>query len=112
MTARRKAPAPKLPGNFHAAAEALGLNIITYRPTAVMCDDGVSRWLPQDMIGADGASAILFRPAGFGNYRFDGWEPICHRMFGGRYETVESALAWMQRAQDIRAGKAENFLGR
>ncbi|USN14516.1 hypothetical protein DOMOVOI_00410 [Brevundimonas phage vB_BpoS-Domovoi] len=110
--ARRKAePAPKLPGNFHARADDLGLNTISYLNTAVTCEDGVSRWLPRDMIGRDGKSAILYRPAGYGNYSIDGWEPYHDFMFGGRYANVETALAWLQRAHDIKAGKAEDFRG-
>ena len=111
MSTRRKtaAAAPALPGDFQAQAHGLGLSIITYLNTAVMCADGVSRWLPQDMIGTDGATAIFYRPAGFGNYDFAGWEPHHKFMNGGRYRSIESALWWMQRAYDIKAGKAEDF---
>ncbi len=114
MSTRRKtaaAAAPVLPGDFQAQAHGLGLSIITYLNASVLCADGVSRWLPQDMVGTDGTTAIFYRPAGFGNYDFDGWEPHHKFMTGGRYRSIESALAWMQRAQDIKAGKAEDFRG-
>lgn len=111
MPRKKSEPAPRLPGNFHAAADELGLNTVTYLNVAVTCEDGVSRWLPRDLIGQDGKTLIVHRKAD-DHYDIDGWEPYHDRMFGGRYPNFESALAWVHRAMDIRAGKAENFLGR
>lgn len=78
----------------------------------VICSQNIvvnNVWVPRDMIGLDGRTAILWRVAGDGNYAIDGWEPWHDRMFGGRYKCLCSALGWVQRARDIRAGKREYF---
>ncbi len=111
MPRKKAAPVVRLPGNFHAWADELGLNVITWLNIAVMCEDGVSRWLPRDLIGSDGKTLIVYRSKTDGVYSIDGWEPHHAGMNGGRYESFESALNWLKRAQDIKAGRAENFLG-
>lgn len=112
MARRAAAPAaPILSGNFHARADACGLNTVSYLNTAIMCEDGTSRWLPRNMIGKEGDRAIFYEPAD-DTYDFAGWSPYHTGMFGGRRQNVESALAWMERAIDIRAGREKDFLGR
>lgn len=68
--------------------------------------------VPKDIIGQDGATAILWRSRNDPNYDFDGWEPWHDGMIGGRYKLLASALSWVQRARDVRAGKATDFRGR
>jgi hypothetical protein len=65
---------------------------------------------PLHMTGDDGKTFVLFSPADT-LYGFDGWVPHHDGMNGGRYRTIESALAWVHRARDVRAGKATDFLG-
>jgi hypothetical protein len=115
MAKRKPAPYVKPPiagpGNFHAEAAELGLATVTYLRLAANCDDGASRWIPEDLIGSDGQTLIRHRLAGHGNYDIDGWEPWHAGMFGGRYERFESALAWVRVARDVRAGRRDDFRG-
>jgi hypothetical protein len=67
--------------------------------------------VPKDLIGLDGTTAILWRSKNDPNYDFDGWEPWHDGMSGGRKRTLASALHWVQRARDVRAGKATDFRG-
>lgn len=111
MARRQTVEAPRKPGNFHARAAACGLNTICYLPQAVECEDGVLRALPRHMIGKEGDRAIIYETAD-DTYDFAGWSPSHTSMFGGRRQSVESALLWMERAIDVRAGREKDFLGR
>ena len=82
--------------------------VISYL-NATMIDGERVYWLPRDIIGTDGKTLIVYRKAD-DTCRIDGWEPWHDGMFGGRRENVESAFAWVQRAKDMRAGKAKDFL--
>ena len=117
MTARRKhvepaAPPPAFTGDDYNTMRAMDLTVMSYQDTATAPgDDGRSYWLPRDVAGAD-LALILWRAATDGNYRFNGWEPqLGPHHHGGRRKTLASALAWVQRARDVRDGKAKNFLG-
>lgn len=89
----------------------LGLRAVSYLHEAVACANGTTEWLPRDIIGADGKTLVVHRKAD-DVYTIDGWEPWHDGMFGGRYASIHNALAWVERAIDIRAGRASNFLGR
>ena len=67
--------------------------------------------VPKDIIGLDGNTAILWRSASESRYEFDGWDPWHDGMAGGHKKTLASALHWVQRARDIRAGTATDFRG-
>lgn len=105
---------PVLPAVFSSAdlerIGDLGLTVIAHQSKAVV-DGGRVLYAPRDLIGKDGKTAILFRFASDGEYNIDGWEPWHDGMVGGRRECLSSALAWVERARDIRAGKASDFLG-
>lgn len=89
------------------------LTVIAYLREAVPDPNGLgaSYWLPRDLIGNDGKTAIIYRLASDGEYSINGWEPWHAGMFGGRYENVANALAWVDRAIAVKAGKARDFLG-
>lgn len=114
MAKRKSKPATdSRPGNFLAATDALGLRAISYRRgpgTALECRDGQRRCLPRDLIGTDGKTLIVFREADH-DYSIAGYEPWHDGMFGGRRESIESALAWVQAAREVRAGTRASFLG-
>lgn len=94
--------------------DAMNLRIVTFLPKAVTVRlaDGSERreWLPRDIVGRDGMSLIVHRPAD-ANYNFDGWQPEHDGMFGGRSRDIHGALNWLQRAIDVRAGRASDFRG-
>lgn len=81
---------------------ALNLNPISF--TAQTTADGAD-WLPRDVLGVDGKSAIIHRgPDAL--YSFPGWEPYCDGSFGGRYQSFEGALAWMEWIRQEKQGRA------
>lgn len=94
--------------NLHERTEALGLRVVTYTNQATPPDeDGRRFWIPRDCVARDGAAGIFWRLCEGGRrdvpgatYDFDGWEPWADgehgTMHGGRYETFEAALAWME----------------
>ena len=108
---KRQPKPPALPASHLQRIEALGLRTIAYLDYAIECASGVKEWAPRDIIGADGKTAVLYREMDR-NYGFSGWEPWHDGMFGGRYRDIHSALAWIERAIDIRAGRETDFLGR
>lgn len=113
MARTKPAPPERKPANFQTTIQALGLSVVSYRSSAVECDDGERLWLPRDIVGKDGKTLIVFRCAGReSGYDVDGYHPWHDGMFGGCYPAIGAALAWVQRAQDIRAGKETDFLGR
>ncbi len=65
---------------------------------------------PRDLIALDGSCCILWRPADR-TYNFDRWEPEFSGWFGGPCRALESAFIWLDRARDIRDGKASDFRG-
>ena len=73
---------------------------------------GMGGWcVPRHVAGSDFA-LILWCEAGTGNYRDAGWEPqLGPHVHGGRRASLGSALAWLQRARDVRDGKAADFRG-
>ena len=109
---RRNAPepetSPRITTADHERMAAMNLRVMSYQTVA---EGGY--WLPRDIIGADGKTAILWRAAGEGPvaYAVDGWHPWHDGMFGGCCAHLASALAWVQRARDVRAGKASSFRG-
>ena len=113
---RRKLPPPTPPIPFRGAPEhdtidAMGLTVMRYRREASPPDaDGKTWWIPETVMGAD-LALIMWHAAGE-SYAIDGWEPqLGAHMHGGRYETLAIALAWLQRARDVRDGKRQNFRG-
>lgn len=110
MKRTKRKQAPRKPGNFQATASDLGLTTVCYLNVAVECEDGVSRWLPRDLIGDDGKSLIIYRSADR-EYNIDGWEPWHDGMFGGRRDSIESALHWIRVAKGVRAGTIADFRG-
>lgn len=108
---RKVASRPVLPASHLARIKDLNLNTVSYLNTAIKAiRDGEERqeWLPRDIIGPDGKTLIVYRSKD-SDYLIDGWETWYDGMFGGRFETILSALAWVERAQDIRAGRAKDF---
>jgi hypothetical protein len=91
-------------------AEAMGLNVIGHMNMTEDAGGGIRHWLPQDMVGRNGKTLIVFRPASqHSGYSIDGWFPSHDGMHGGCHESPHGALAWVQRAMDIRAGRAKDF---
>jgi hypothetical protein len=108
-------PTPAVTKTDHARLADLGLTVISYQNVATAPDEnGGTYWLPRDIIGRDGKTLIRWYEAGdSGNtYASHGWEPWHDGMFGGHYESLSSALAWVERARAIRAGTATDFRGR
>lgn len=91
-----------------ARISVMGLRTVSYRNVSQRYDDGSDEWLPQDIIGLN--TLIVYRISD-DRYSIAGWEPWHDGMFGGRYSDIHNALAWVQRALDIRAGRAIDFLG-
>lgn len=90
---------------------AMNLTVMSYQNRAIPVYDEQSHWLPQHLMGAD-LALVLWCPAGTGNYNIDGWQPqLGPFTHGGRYPCLASALAWVQRARDVRDGKHSDFRG-
>jgi hypothetical protein len=101
---------PPEPVNILAITDELGLRVVSYLNKHSDCG---KYWLPRDVVGLDGKTLIVWRPAGKDSgYAVDGWHPWHDGMHGGCNETYIGALSWVQRAKDIRAGKAKDFSGR
>ena len=112
---RNQTPAPPVP--FDGARDtdtmcAMGLTTMWYRKICTEPDtEGRRWWIPEIVAGAD-LALLVWRAADDGGYPVDGWEPhLGPHMHGGRRTTLASALAWLQRARDVRDGKARDFLG-
>lgn len=114
MARKPKIVAPSLPASHLIASDKLGLRVVCYLDKAVLVrlEDGEERneWLPRDLVGRDGNSLIVYREPDR-HYSIAGWEPWHDGQFGGRRESILSALAWIERAKDVRAGRADSFLG-
>lgn len=113
MLAAKKKPQPApclevMTEKTHDSINALALTVMSYLHKTVTLGENCY-WVPENLIGKDGKTAILFQPSTTGNYRFDGWEPWHDGMFGGRVESLDSALAWVKRAREVRAGTEEDF---
>lgn len=113
---RRKLPPPAPPIPFrgdpeHKTMTRMGLTTMRYRREASPPDaDGKTWWIPEIVMGAN-LALIIWRAAG-DSYAVDGWQPqLGANTYGGRYESLTNALAWLQRARDVRDGKAKDFLG-
>lgn len=65
-------------------------------------------WLPRDMVGADGKTLIVYQTAD-DRYSINGWQPWHDGMFGGRYTSPDTAMAWVRTAREIRAGSRSHF---
>lgn len=75
----------------HKRAEALNLRVTHYATVG-----GV--WQPMDAIATTGDRLIVYREAD-SHYGFAGWCPWAAEPFGshgGRYQTFEAALAWLE----------------
>lgn len=112
-TTRKRLPDPT-PFSHLIRIDQLGLHAVSYRDAAVRCalPNGEFRneWLPRDIIGKDGKSLIIWRPVD-DVYSIAGYEPWHDGMFGGRKLSIHSTLNWIERAIDVRAGRAKDFLG-
>lgn len=112
MARKAKVQLPKaLPENFLAIADSLNLRVVCYLHESVECSNGHTYWLPQDLIGHDGKTLIIYRRAHEGNYSVAGWEPWHDGMFGGRSTTIHGALHWVKTAYGVRAGTVQDFRG-
>ena len=116
MQAKRKTESVKPPSHLELIRE-MNLTAISHLDTyrdVVRSDGSIAHeWLPRDIIGADGKTLIVHRVEGDAHnaYNISGWDPSHDGMFGGMREDILSALVWLQRARDIRAGRAKDFLG-
>lgn len=103
-----------LPASHFERINQLELTIVSYLSLSrrVVGADSREReeWLPRDIVGRDGKTLIVYRRSD-SEYGIDGWEPWHDGMFGGRRADILSALAWVERARDVRAGRAKDFLG-
>jgi hypothetical protein len=99
---------PRVTQADYQRMDTIGIRIVWHQAVAE-----AGYWLPGDMIGTDGKTLIRWHPAGQGPvaYGVDGWHTWHDGMSGGCYTHVSSALAWVERARDIRAGLKETFLG-
>jgi hypothetical protein len=107
--------------NLLARVNRMGLRVITYtNATTEPNANGTRYWIPRDCIARDARAGIIHRASNGDRrdlpgpaYDFDGWEPWADgpfgAMFGGRYRTFDAALGWLQRAFDVRDGKADRF---
>lgn len=95
------------PPNILAMTSDLGLRVVSYQSKT---DESGKYWLPRDVVGQDGKTLIVYREADR-EYSIAGWCPWHDGMFGGRKSSYLNALAWVQRAMDVRSGKAKDFLG-
>ena len=99
-TSNRRKPkaviAPALPSSHLDAIDAAGFEVLSYGHNSqrVICSDGSERseWLPQDMINWE--KKLFVKWCTDDQYSFHGWQPQKGHQFGGRYDTVQSALAW------------------
>jgi hypothetical protein len=94
--------------------DTMGLEVMSYfNRTTGLDGEGRTYWIPEHIAGADGAF-ILWRYATDpkNNYKLDGWFPqIGPHIHGGFHSSITSALAWIQRARDVRDGKVKDFRG-
>jgi hypothetical protein len=100
---------PRATEEDYSLMDAMGLRVMCHQP------GNEAGWaLPRDIIGRDGKTVILWRPAGQGPvaYDVDGWHPWHDGMSGGCNTHLSNALAWVERAREVRAGTAEDFRGR
>ena len=90
----------------------MGLTVMSYLDASTLPGaDGRSYWYPR-ILAAPDLALIIWVPDDEGNYNFCGWEPqLGPHTFGGRRERLSSALAWVQRARDVRDGKVSDFRG-
>ncbi len=91
---RRKVVAPVAPAlpdyrADHAAADALGLTVMTYHNHAVG-----GMWVPRDLVGT--RTLVRWTAAADNAYGFDGWTVMDGRSTGGPYETLSGALGWIK----------------
>lgn len=98
------------PPNFYETITDLDLRVITHRRDTVVCSDGTPRYLPQDLVGNNGKTVVIYREVDR-QYAIAGWCPWHDGMFGGRYVTIGGALAWVRAAIEVRAGKRADFRG-
>lgn len=90
--------------------DALNLRTVSYTNLVRKGDEPGARdcWIPRDCVAHDGKAGIFWRLSEGDRrdvpgctYSFDGREPWadvrhCGTSFGGRYETFEGALAWLE----------------
>lgn len=109
MTRRAKPARPPAPPDYatlHARMGEMELTVMSYQNRV----EG-GWWIPKHIAGAD-LALILWYEAGTGNYSGAGWEPhLGAHVHGGRHDSLGNALAWVQRARDVRDGKAADFRG-
>lgn len=104
-----------LPNSHLEYLHNMNLTVVSYLNDSckVCCHDGSERneWLPRDIVAADGKSLLVHRAIGdtHNAYSIAGWDCWHDGMFGGMYASIHSALAWIETARDIRAGKRNTF---
>ncbi len=111
MRKPKVAAPPPLPASHLQRIKDLGLYVVSYRNESRLVVDG-SEWLPRDLIGKDGKTLIVWRPAGpDSGYDVAGYHPWHDGMFGGCYPEIHNALAWVECAIGVRNGTRKDFLG-
>ena len=104
------AASPKLPDSHLDRIRALNLTVVCYLNESRKVSDGSREWLPRDIVGKDGKTLIVWREADR-DYSIAGYNPWHGGMFGGRYAEIHNALAWVECAIDVRAGRRSDFRG-
>lgn len=101
----------ELSPDFQIVIDEMELTVTCYLDEAIEVTGGRQLWLPADLIGKDGKTLITYRHVGDkrNSYSASGWFPYHDHMHGGMHTTIHAALAWVQRARDIRAGRADHF---
>lgn len=98
--ARRRAMTQesKTPSSHLIAIDDAGFQVLRYqgKSLAVKLPNGEIRmeWLPKDLVNWE--KQLFVRWCEDDTYDFPGWEPQKGFQFGGRYRTVQQALAWFE----------------
>ena len=105
---------PPTPASHLERLDAMDLHVVSYLNQSITVTAGQgdqrNEWLPRDIIGTGGKDLIVWREPDK-SYSIAGWEPWHDGLFGGRKQSIHAALNWIQRARDVRAGTAKDFLG-
>lgn len=103
-----------LPPSHLSRIDAMKLQIVSFLDESadIMRESETHReQLPADIIGDNGKTLIVYRHAGDkrNGYSISGWDVWRDGMFGGMNQSIHSALGWVERAREIRAGLRDHF---
>lgn len=111
MARKQTSSAPtELPPSPYRIIDELELRVVYHHVHKKIATREGTQYLPRDLIGTDGKTLVIWRAAD-DRYHFDGWDVWHDGMGASRYESIFNALAWVRRAKEIRAGRAQDFLG-